>query len=91
MIHARKDYNRIQDPEHKIPDDEPVFLIRGQDIVAPEVVRQWAFRARKAGAKELIVEAALQQAEAMERWQRTHLRKIPDMPADVYLIPDSKE
>lgn len=27
MLHARKDYMRIQDPENKIPQDEPVFLL----------------------------------------------------------------
>lgn len=30
MLHAREDYNRFQDPEGLIPDDEPVFLLRGQ-------------------------------------------------------------
>ena len=29
MKHARDDYNRIQDPAGKIPEDEPVFLLRG--------------------------------------------------------------
>lgn len=28
MKHAGEDYNRIQDPENKIPADEPVFLLR---------------------------------------------------------------
>jgi len=27
MKRAREDYNRIQDPENKIPNGEPVFLI----------------------------------------------------------------
>ena len=31
MIHSRKDYNRIQDPLNLIPNDEPVFLLRGKD------------------------------------------------------------
>jgi len=31
MKHAREDYNRFQDPENKIPDDEPVMLFRAQD------------------------------------------------------------
>jgi len=34
MIHARTDYDRIQDPAKLIPDDEPVFLLRGQDKLA---------------------------------------------------------
>lgn len=33
MIHARKDYARIQDPWNKIADDEPVFLVRAQDML----------------------------------------------------------
>jgi hypothetical protein len=33
MVHARKDYARIQDPWGKIGDDEPVFLIRAQDAL----------------------------------------------------------
>lgn len=32
MIHARPDYNRIQDPENKIPEDEPVFLLRAKTL-----------------------------------------------------------
>ena len=34
MKHARSDYDRIQDPDGKIPANEPVFLIRGQDVCA---------------------------------------------------------
>lgn len=41
MIHARNDYQRIQDPENKIPVDEPVFLLRAQDKTAPAVLREW--------------------------------------------------
>ena len=42
MIHARDDYNRIQDPAGLIPADEPVFLLRGQDPAAPNTVDRWA-------------------------------------------------
>ncbi len=80
MRHARKDYDRIQDPAHLIPEDEPVFLIRGQDLVAPLVVREWAKLARLAGASNEIVQAAYRQAEAMIEWQDSHKRKVPDMP-----------
>lgn len=80
MIHARLDYNRIQDPAGKIPDDEPVFLIRAQDLVAPAAVRYWAARANVVGADERIIKAALHQSVLMERWQREHGFKIPDLP-----------
>lgn len=80
MKHARKDYDRIQDPDGKIPADEPVFLIRGQDLAAPETLRQYAIEAARKGAAENIITATLKQAEAMEKWQRERARKTPDMP-----------
>jgi len=80
MKHARPDYNRIQDPEGKIPQDEPVFLLRGQDVVAPEVVETWAQFAEDAGAAENIVSAAYMQALEMRKWQKAHGQKTPDMP-----------
>ena len=42
MIHAREDYNRIQDPINEIQSDEPVFLIRAQDVCAADTMRFWA-------------------------------------------------
>ena len=41
MKHAREDYNRIQDPAGKIPENEPVFLLRGQDKFAPATLEFW--------------------------------------------------
>lgn len=79
MRHAREDYNRIQDPENKIPEDEPVFLIRGQDIVGPMVVQVWARLAKNAGATPDIIEAAQRQSQAMQEWQEAHGSKIPDL------------
>lgn len=81
MKHARQDYNRIQDPINLIPDDEPVFLIRGQDICGPDTLRVWAALATARGAESNIVETALKQADAMEQWQLMQSRpKVPDMP-----------
>ena len=59
MFHARKDYNRIQDPENKIPEDEPVFLLRAQDIVAAEVVRYWAYLHTARGGDEVVMRILL--------------------------------
>lgn len=81
MKHARQDYDRIQDPAGLIPEDEPVFLLRGQGQVAPEVVWHWADLLEDLGADLEIVEAARRQSEAMERWQQEHGSKVPDMPA----------
>ena len=80
MKHARQDYDRIQDPSGLIPEDEPVFLLRAQDKVAPDIVRKWAARAELAGASKDIVTAANRQADLMAAWQQKHGDKVPDMP-----------
>ena len=50
MKHARNDYNgRIVDLQNKIPEDEPVFLLRAQDKLAPELLLQWAMKLRLLG------------------------------------------
>ena len=83
MIHARKDYDRIQDPAHLIPEDEPVFLIRAKDKVGPMTVEKWASYAEAAGADENIVKHAREHAKAMYKYQTTHGSQIPDMPEEV--------
>jgi hypothetical protein len=74
MKHARKDYDKVM---KKIPEDEPVFVLRGQDAVAANTVRFWAAAAATAGAAPDIVEAARKHADLMEAWPT---KKIPDMP-----------
>ena len=80
MKHARKDYDRIQDPAGKIPVDEPVFMLRAQDVIAPQVVEIWALAAHAAGADDDIVEHAYKHAQLMRKWQEEHGSKVPDMP-----------
>lgn len=82
MRHARKDYERIQDPAGLIPADEPVFLLRGKDVLAPAVIGFWADQASRAGASPEIVQAARRQAGAMLEWQRVNGWQIPDMPEE---------
>lgn len=80
MRHARPDYNRFQDPAGLIPVDEPVFLIRGQDIAAPITLRYWATAARHHGASQDIIDLVVEHAQEMERWQLAHGAKTPDLP-----------
>lgn len=80
MKHARQDYAPIQDPRGLIPEDEPVFLLRAQDVCAPFAVKDWVFRAELYGVDRHMIEAAKKQAEVMQDWQRQHRMKIPDMP-----------
>ena len=59
-------------------DDEPLFVLRAQDVLAPEIVREWAFRAAAAGVPAQKVEQARRDADAMEDYQTTHRKKVPD-------------
>lgn len=79
MKHTRPDYNRIQDPGSLIPENEPVFLLRGQDLAAPKALREYAMQAHKMGAGIDVVTSTLEQARAMEAWQRTVARKVADI------------
>ncbi len=89
MIHARKDYNRIQDPAGLIPEDEPVFLLRAKDMCAPATVEFWAQLADKYGATPEMTNVALDHARKMEEWQQEHGTQVPDMPSEITdgLIP----
>jgi hypothetical protein len=79
--HARADYDSFQDPLGIIPEDEPVFLIRGQDVCGPAAVESWASMAASFGASREIVDHALKHAMAMREYQtRSRQFKIPDMP-----------
>lgn len=60
-----------------IPEDEPVFLIRGQDIVGGAAVRAWADMAERVGASPDAVSSAREHATKMEAWPK---KKVADLP-----------
>lgn len=80
MRHARSDYDRIQDPQGRIPADEPVFLIRGQDVVAPLVVAYWADTAERYGAAPALVRMVREWAQEINDYQQRMGFKVPDVP-----------
>jgi hypothetical protein len=59
----------------KIDPQEPIFVLRGQDVLAAKAVRDWASRALMAGCPPEKVREALKCAEEMEAWPN---RKVPD-------------
>lgn len=61
-------------------DTEPIFTLRAQDELAPEVVALWATLAARAGTPHEKVRGAVEVSMAMHRWQRKHLDrvKVPD-------------
>lgn len=74
MIHSRPDYNRIQDTTGKIPDDEPVFLLRAQDCTAGDVVRYWVSLQPVGPLRDM----AERHAVRMDTWKT---KKVADISA----------
>jgi hypothetical protein len=98
MKHLRQDYMRIQDPalhdgrllskgSTPIGEDEPVFLLRGKDAIAPSAVRHWAnllisCTDPPSGDRVVLYQAAMRWADEMEQWQARNGCKTPDAPVD---------
>lgn len=83
MKHARKDYDRIQDPNGLIPKDEPVFLLRGQDKLAPALLLEWSKQLRLQGGSPVMAELVEKHAQDMIAWQATVKGKQPDLPYEL--------
>jgi hypothetical protein len=79
MIHARDDYNRIQDPAGKIPEDEPVFLIRGQDFIAPHILQCYVNAAEANGYPADLIQKAREHIDRMNVWQHERAVKKADL------------
>lgn len=59
----------------KAADDEPVFVLRATDKLAPNIIRLWARRAAYQGCPKEKVDEANALAAKMEEWPH---RKYPD-------------
>ena len=74
MIHARKDYQRIQDPlaasdkGKGIPKDEPVFLTRAQDPLFITMLTIYAALAKAFGCDARLVQTVIAHRELAELW-----------------------
>ncbi len=78
MKFTRDDYNkRIIDKAKKIPEDEPVFLLRAQDKYAPSTLRFYAKLLEEDGNMEMAEELRAH-ARNMIVWQKSVKVKAPD-------------
>lgn len=59
----------------KLKPGEPYFVLRGQDTLAPDLVREWASFAAADGCPQEKLDDANRIADAMEAWPH---RKAPD-------------
>jgi hypothetical protein len=88
MKHARLDYDRIQDPLNLIPLNEPVFLLRAQDVCFIDMlahycnllVKKGVIPEQNFGTPEHPLVTSVQNHIALARnWQLTVKKKNPDL------------
>lgn len=81
MLHARKSYNkRIQDSANVIPQNEPVFILRGQDQLAPVILDIYvAMTKNLSGFDVNIADAVAEHTQRMRAWHENHGCKVADM------------
>jgi hypothetical protein len=58
-----------------IPEDEPLFLLRGRDQIGVPLVVQWAIHAEAKGVNQPKLRDAMDIADAMDRYP---IKKLPD-------------
>lgn len=61
-----------------VPEDEPVFILRAQDVATPTAVRNYAEGLRRnfGPDAEAFVETVFNAADEIEGWQRANIDKI---------------
>lgn len=91
MIHARKDYDHIQDPSGKIAADEPVFLLRAKDSLAPGILLKWANELIVQGGDKKMARMVAVHAADMIFWQMKNGCKLPDLPSKFVDANDQAE
>ena len=79
MLHARKDYDRIQDPIDKIPSKEPVFLLRGQDRLAIPILAEYIKLTLEYSGPSPITESLAKHLTKVRKWQDEKCCKAADM------------
>ena len=101
MIHARHDYNRIQDPAVENPallgegstpigGDEPVFILRANDKHAAKAVAYYAMRiSQDPEVSPEMAAVCIRWAHKMASWPN-FFKKSPDMPSQgAYTLEES--
>lgn len=59
----------------RVEDEEPIFILRAQDILAPRIIEHWVMLATNIGVNPEKCKEALALAEQMRKWPK---RKLPD-------------
>jgi hypothetical protein len=85
-VAAQSKYGAISSELKEIPGDEPVFLLRGQDLLAPRAIRAYADQLYREAVRRAddrlagVADQCEELAEAMLNWQTDNpdRTKYPD-------------
>jgi hypothetical protein len=82
-------YGKIAVERGSIPEDEPVFLLRGKDKLVPRLLEYYEMMCKAQGANEGQQESVIRAAEEIRRWQGEHYDsvKLPDTDNGSHMIP----
>lgn len=69
-------YGKVTFERGDFEDDEPVFVIRGKDKLAPEGIMAYEQEADGGGASEEFLAAVREEAVRAEVWQADHPDKV---------------
>lgn len=94
MIHARSDYDRIQDPALDDPSllsagsspigkDEPVFLVRAKDKAFLAAVQAWMQEHLDEGGDPIMHKAMAAHLGRAIAWREKNGTKVADAPVGV--------
>lgn len=64
-----------------LPVDEPLFVLRGRDLLAAGSVTAWAVTAAAIGVPQERVDEAMALAEKMRKWET---KRVPGVPESEY-------
>lgn len=80
MDFGRKDYNEsIHEIIDQAPSDEPVFLLRGSDKLAPTLIASYVKELVMAGVDQDIIDSAVSQCRKMIEWQEKNGSRVTDL------------
>jgi hypothetical protein len=82
MIHARNDYQHIQDETERIGRDEPVILFRAQDVHFLEILNHYRNLVASDGGDPNIVAALGVHIKRARDWRRRNHGRVK--PPDMY-------
>lgn len=73
-------YKSTDETLKKVGDDEPIFVLRGNDSLAPAIIASWVWEALEAGVSHEKVAEVEHLIDVMEAYQKAHPDrvKIPD-------------